>query len=147
MLVLLWEPHDDAWRLQAVGAVAFRCRDAADLEPERPTCGTPEALLEPLRGWSGYAESLRPQPGVMARASDPQSVVFEPDQLLRHDCSAVMPDGLVFSVPECLPDAAFTLEIGARLGADRFQQVSIRFDADGRLLRWDRSSFQPASVS
>ncbi|WP_255476987.1 hypothetical protein [Synechococcus sp. A15-60] len=147
MLVLLWEPHDDAWRLQAVGAVAFRCRDAADLEPERPTCGTPEALLEPLRGWSGYAESLRPQPGVMARASDPQSVVFEPDQLLRHDCSAVMPDGLAFSVPECLPDAAFTLEIGARLGADRFQHVSIRFDADGRLLRWDRSSFQPASVS
>ena len=85
MLVMLWEPRDGAWWLQAVGAVAFRCRDAAALEPERPTCGTPEALLEPVRGWSGQAESLRPQPGVMARVSDPRSVVFEPDQLLRHD--------------------------------------------------------------
>jgi len=147
MLVLLWEPRDGAWWLQAVGAVAFRCRDAADLEPERPTCGTPEALLEPLRGWSGQAESLRPQPGVMARASDPRPVVFEPDQLLRHDCSAVMPDGLVFSAPERLPDSAFTLEIGARLAADRFQRVSIRFDADGGLLQWERSSFQPAPLS
>ena len=147
MLVLLWEPRGNAWRLETVGAVAFRCRDAVDLEPERPTCRTPKALLEPLRGWPGQAELLRPQPGVMSRASDPRSVVFEPEQLLRHDCCAVMPDGLVFSVPECLPDTAFTLEIGARLAVDWFQQVSIRFGADGRLLQWERISFQPAPIS
>ena len=69
--------------------------------------------------------------------------MFEPSQLLNNDCSAVMPDGLVFSVPSDLPSAPFSLEIGGRLGAALFQQISIHFDPSGQLMAWERRCFQP----
>lgn len=147
MLVLLWEPDGASWTLQRVGAVAFRCRHTAELEPERPMCGTPEALLAPLRGWTGTLQSLVPTPGadgqVIASQSGSQSVVFVPEALLRHTCSAVFPDGLVTSVPERLPERAFQLEVGALLAPDLFQQISIRFNAAGQLTCWERRWFQP----
>ena len=145
MLVLIWESVDSRWRLQVVGAVAFRCCNAVDIEAERPRVGTPEALLEPLRGWSGTVERLRPAPGIEAQATEPLPVVFTPESLLCQPCSAVMPDGLVFSVPDQLPDCAFRLEIGGLLGSHLFQQVSILFDAQGRLTTWERRRFQPWS--
>ena len=146
MLVLIWEWLDARWLLQTVGAVAFRCRDATSLEPERPTCGTPEALLEPLRGWQGQCETLQPLPGVSGRITAPVPVVFDPQQVLHQSCSAVMPDGLVFSAPEQLPDQAFQLHIGGLLGSGLFQQISIVFDAAGRLKAWERRRFQPLSA-
>ena len=71
---------------------------------------------------------LKPQAGVNGQAEDAASLVFDPSQLLHNDCSAVMPEGLVFSVPSELPSAPFSLEIGGRLGAALFQQISIHFD-------------------
>ena len=55
----------------------------------------------------------------------------------------MLSDGLVFSVPEQVPEGAFQLQIGARLAADLFQQISILFDAEGRLTAWERRRFQP----
>ena len=144
MLVLIWELEEPSrWCLNAVGAVGFRCRLASTAEPARPMCGTPEELLAPLAGWSGRVERLLPQPGVDGQAEAGETELFRPDQLLRHDCSAVLSDGLVFSVPERLPEGAFQLQIGARLAADLFQQISILFDAEGRLTAWERRRFQP----
>ena len=143
MLVLMWELVDAQWLLQTVGAVAFRCLNATKLESQRPTCGTPETLLQPLRGWPGQCEILHPQSGVNGWITAPVPVVFDPEQLLGPSCSAVMPDGLVFSVPEQLPSRAFRLEVGGLLGTDLFQQISIVLDASGRLNRWERRRFQP----
>jgi hypothetical protein len=52
-----------------------------------------------------------------------------------------MQDGLVFSVPEYLPDGSFRLEIGGLLGVGLFQQLSIVFDANSRLTAWERRRF------
>jgi hypothetical protein len=143
MLVLLWEPLDGRWRLQCVGAVGFRCLNSSDPEPDRPACGTPEALLAPLQGWSGERHTLRPQAGVDGQAEEAASLVFDPSQLLRNDCSAVIADGLVFSVPSEIPEQPFSLEIGGRLGAALFQQLSIHFDGSGELMAWERRRFRP----
>ena len=146
MLVLLWELRDSRWRLQCVGAVGFRCRSSPDPEPDRPACGTPEALLAPVRGWTGERQLLRPQPGVNGQAEDAVPMVFDLRQLLHNDCSAVMPDGLVFSVPSEIPDQPFSLEIGGRLGAQLFQQISIHFDGTGQLKAWERRCFRSVSA-
>ncbi|QNI95889.1 hypothetical protein SynA15127_02834 [Synechococcus sp. A15-127] len=142
MLVLLWEWTDSHWCLHMVGAVAFRCRQSMEIEQVRPVPDSAEALLEPLRGWRGTAEQLRPQQGTGGRVRLLGSTTFAPEQLLRSSCSAVMPDGLVFSVPEELPGGAFQLEIGGLLSAELFQQISIEVDADGRLITWERRRFQ-----
>ena len=86
---------------------------------------------------------LRPQSGVNGKSKDAAPVVFEPSQLLHNDCSAVMPDGLVFSVPSEIPTEPFTLEIGGRLGTETFQQISIHFDASAQLKAWEHKRFQP----
>ncbi|MGB1776402.1 MAG: hypothetical protein ACPHGV_08705 [Synechococcus sp.] len=146
MLVLLWEPDGASWSLQRVGAVAFRCRHAAARDPDRPTCGTPEALLAPLRGWTGTLQSVVPTPGAAGQVTAAQPVVFAPESFLRHPCSAVFPDGLVASIPERLPEGPFQLEIGALLAPDLFQQISIQVNAAGQLTCWERRRFQPPSA-
>lgn len=143
MLVLIWIRSSDQWLLQLVGAVGFRCSNAAKHEPERPTCGTPNALLDPLRGWKGSMQRLIPGVGVELQPSAPRSLQFDPEQLLIHPCSVVMADGLVFSVPEQLPRDDFRLEVGGLLGPELFQQVSILFNASGELTAWERRRFQP----
>ena len=86
---------------------------------------------------------LKPQAGVNGQAEDAASLVFDPSQLLHNDCSAAMPDGLVFSVPSEIPEQPFSLEIGGRLGAVLFQQISIHFDPSGQLMAWERRRFRP----
>lgn len=146
MLVLIWMRSSDQWLLKLAGAVGFRCQDAQIHEPERPTCGTPNALLEPLRGWCGSKQRLIPKVGVHAQASVPEPLQFDPEQLLIHPCSVVMPDGMVFSVPEQLPRGEFRLEVGGLLGPELFQQVSIVFNASGQLAAWERRRFQPDPI-
>ena len=53
-----------------------------------------------------------------------------------------MPDGLVFSVPEHLPEGDFQMEIGGLLAAGLFQQLSIVFDANSCLTAWERRLYQ-----
>ena len=89
--------------------------------------------MAPVQRWSG-------EPGHAAPRR------FDPSQLLHDDCSAVMPDGLVFSVPSELPSAPFGLEIGGCLGDALFQQISIHFDASGQLMGWARRRFRPAAA-
>ena len=60
---------------------------------------------------------------------------------MRYERTAVTQAGLVFSVPEHLPEGAFQLEIGGLLGVGLFQQISILFDADSRLSAWERRRF------
>ena len=146
MLVLLWEALDGRWRLQRIGAVGFRCLNCSDPEPERAACATAEALLAPMQGWRGERQILRPQAGVNGQAATAAPLVFEPSQLLRNDCSAAMPDGLVFSVPSEIPEAPFSLEIGGHLSTELFQQISIHFDASGQLKAWERRRFRPAAA-
>ena len=141
MLVLIWMRSREQWLLQVVGAVAFRCQDSPFQEPERPTCGTLADRLEPVRGWRGSLQRLIPMKGVGNQPSAPEQVQFAPEQLLINSCSAVMPDGLVFSVPESLPTGAFRLEVGCLLGPALFQQLSLLFDAKGELTCWERRRF------
>ena len=141
MLVLIWEPVGTRWRLQLVGTVGFRCRMAPAPEPERPAFRTAEAMLAPLQGCSGVAETFRPQPGCIGQVSTPQPTVFIPDQFMRYERTAVTQAGLIFSVPEYLPEGSFQLEIGGLLGVGLFQQLSILFDANSRLSAWERRRF------
>ena len=126
--------------------MGFRCLNSPDPEPDRPVCRTPEALLAPVQGWSGERQMLRPQAGVNGKPEDAAPMLFDPSQLLHNDCSAVMPDGLVFSVPSEIPNQPFSLEIGGRLGAALFQQISIHFDASSQLMAWERRRFRPAAA-
>ena len=142
MLVLIWEPVGTRWRLQLVGAVGFRCRRASEPVAERPEFSTAEAMLAPLLDWSGETETLRPKAGCIGQVSAPQPTVFVPDQFMRHEKTAVMEAGLIFSVPEYLPDGPFQLEIGGLLDVGLFQQLSIVFDANSRLTAWERRRFQ-----
>ena len=146
MLVLLWEPFDGRWRLQRVGAVGFRCLNSSNPESDRPACETTGALLAPMLGWSGERHTLRPQPGVNGQAENAAPTVFEPSQLLHNDCSAAMPDGLVFSVPSEISEQTFSLEIGGHLSAELFQQISIHFDASGKLRAWERRLFRKGAT-
>ena len=66
MLVLLWKPDGSDWRLNAIGAVAFRCQLSDEKEPARPQPSSIEALLAPLQGCSGVVERLSPNPGYWA---------------------------------------------------------------------------------
>jgi hypothetical protein len=58
-----------------------------------------------------------------------------------HERTAGFVDGLVCSLPEHLPDGAFTLPVGCRLDADHFHLVSHRFDATQRLTAWELRRF------
>ena len=141
MLVLIWEPMGTRWRLQLVGAVDFRCRKTSLAEPERPASTPPEAMLATLEGWSSLAETFQPQPGCIGRVSSLEPSAFVPEHFMRHERTAAMPAGLIFSVPEYLPDGAYQLEIGCLHTVELFQQLSIVFDANGHLTAWERRRF------
>ena len=129
--------------MQVVGAVGFRCQASSFQEPERPPCRSLPELLEPLRGWSGSVQRLIPLAGVDSQPSGSEQVRFVPEELLINPCSAVMPDGLVFSVPERMTSGPFRLEVGCLLSPDLFQQISILFDESGELTCWERKKFTP----
>ena len=141
MLVLIWIRSGEQWLLQVVGAVGFRCQASSFQEPERPPCRSLPELLEPLRGWSGSVQRLIPLAGVDSQPSGSEQVRFVPEELLINPCSAVMPDGLVFSVPERMTSGPFRLEVGCLLSPDLFQQISILFDESGELTCWERKKF------
>ena len=141
MLVLIWEPMGTRWRLQLVGAVDFRCRKTSLAEQERPASTPPEAMLATLKGCSSMAETFQPQPGCIGRVSSLQPSAFVPEHFMRHERTATMPAGLIFSVPEYLPDGAYQLEIGCLHTVELFQQLSIMFDANGHLTAWERRRF------
>ena len=141
MLVLIWEPVGARWRLQLVGAVGFRCRKTSAPEPKRPASMPLKAMLTSLKGWTSEAETFRPQPGCIGQVRAAQPSVFVPEQFMRHEQTAVMPAGLIFSVPEYLPDGAYQLEVGCLHTAGFFQQLSIVFDANGHLTSWERRRF------
>lgn len=143
MLVLIWTFIGTCWRLQVAGAVRFSCATAVLPERQPVKRTTPEALLNSLRGWSGVVERLIPQPGVDGVVRLGDVISFEPDRFLLHPLSTVMPNGLVFSVPEQLPTRSFRLEIGGLLGPVLFQHVSIVFDEKGDLTSWERVLFRP----
>jgi hypothetical protein len=160
MLVLLWgrrEPGGDGaghglpgWQLDAVGAVPFRCHLAAAVEPPRPQ-GPWQELLAEQRGWPGVRERL--QPGVWPSHDPPPEhcAPFDPALFSGREqpgggepLVAGCGDGLVFAVPESLPAGAFSLQVGCRLAAERFDLISIHFGADQRLQAWERRRFSPA---
>ena len=141
MLVLIWEPVGTRWRLQLVGAVGFRCRKTSAPEPKRPVSMPPKAMLTSVEGWTSEAETFRPQPGCIGQVCAAQPSVFVPEQFMRYELTAVMPAGLIFSVPEYLPDGAYQLEVGCLHTAGLFQQLSIVFDANGHLTSWERRRF------
>jgi len=144
MLVLLWgrsEGATAAWRLDAVGAVPFRCSLSPNPEPPRP-CPSAAALLEQARGWPGQLESL--EPGAWPE-HDPTPIPcgrFDPEAFACHPLTAAFADGLVCSVPELLPSGAFALQVGCLLSPQHFTQVSLLFDAQQQLSRWELRRFQ-----
>ena len=98
-------------------------------------------MLATLEGWSSLAETFQPQPGCIGRVSSLQPSAFVPEHFMRHERTAAMPGGLIFSVPEYLPDGAYQLEIGCLHTVELFQQLSIVFDANGHLTAWERRRF------
>ena len=143
MLVLLWKPDGSDWRLNAIGAVAFRCQLSEDKEPARPQPSSIEALLAPLHGCSGVIERFLPHPGLSGQPSVPEPITWDPQPFLQSEVGGVFADGLVCGVPERLPSAGFRLEVGC-LQPSRFQQLSIVFDDQRRLQCWERRAFSIA---
>ena len=102
MLVLLWKPDGSEWRLNAIGAVAFRCQLSEEQEPSRLQPSSIEALLAPLQGCSGVIERFEPQPGVAGQASEPEPISWDPQPFLEAEVHGVFADGLVCGVPEAV---------------------------------------------
>ena len=75
MLVLLWKQDGCDWRLNAIGAVAFRCQLSKELEPSRRQANSMSALLKPLDGCSGVVERFNPFSGVAGLSSAPDSTL------------------------------------------------------------------------
>ena len=153
MLVLLWGRRDDCrsveaeaaacrWRLDAVGAVAFRCSLGERPDPPRPAPGDVATLLEALRGWPGEIETLVPGDWPAEPPPPQPCEPFAPEAFAAHPLTAAFADGLVCSVPEWLPAGPFRLEVGCRTAPDAFQQLSLHIDANGRLSRWERRRFR-----
>ena len=146
MLVLLWGRTDaNHWRLNAVGAVPFRCSMSPNPEPPRSTPG-PSELLEQVRGWPGLCESL--EPGAWpAEAPTPEPCApFAPEAFATAGAlTAAFADGLVCSVPELLPAGAFALHVGCLLSPHQFTQVSLLFDNSQQLSRWELRRFEAPS--
>ncbi|MEB3263110.1 MAG: hypothetical protein VKJ66_01925 [Synechococcus sp.] len=142
MLVLLYGPRVGEtgvrWWLDAVAAVPFRCRQHHGREdPPRPSAADWQPLLAEQEGWSGQLERLEPH---RWPEGDPEPRPCEPfsaSAFATQPLTAGFADGLVCSVPERLPTAAFTLQVGCRLGPDRFHQVSLVFDAEQCLRAWE----------
>lgn len=148
MLVLLYAPLAPApaggplWQLQSLGVVPFRCTLAPEPDPPRPAASDWRALLAEQEGWPGELERL--EPGHWP-AADPQPrpcSPFHSTQFSGHDLSAGFADGLVCSVPETLPAGAFALQVGCRLDAEHFQQVSLHYDSQQQLTAWELRRFQ-----
>ena len=146
MLVLLWKPDGSDWRLNAIGAVAFRCQLSEDKEQARPQPSSIEALLAPLEGCSGVIERFHPQPGLSGQPSAPEPIGWDPQPFLQAEVRGAFADGLVCGVPERLPGAGFRLEVGC-LQPSRFQQLSIVFDDQRRLQCWERRLFTASPES
>lgn len=146
MLVLLWSRCLQAermrWRLDAVGAVAFRCQQGAEPDPPRPTPLSAAELLEEQRGWSGSLETLVPLQWPQQSPAPVPAEPYAPEAFAIHPLTAAFADGLVCSVPEQLPEGAFSLQVGCRIAPDRFQQLSLRIGGDGRLSCWELRRFQ-----
>jgi hypothetical protein len=131
------------WRLDSLAAVAFRCALSAPPDPPRAQLPVAQELLEQQRGWPGVQEVL--VAGEWPADPPPAQPCggFQPERFVqRGGLTAGFADGLVCSVPEWLPQGAFRLEVGCRVGAAMFQQLSLRIDAAGRLLQWQRRCFQ-----
>lgn len=145
MLVLLWgrrgEEGSARWRLDALGAVAFRDSLADPPDPARPDRGDALALLESQRGWSGSLETLVPQRWPVDPPPPSPCAPFDPQAFAIHPLTAAFADGLVCSLPEWLPQGAFTLQVGCRLTPERFDQLSLQLDGAGRLSAWQRRRF------
>lgn len=145
MLVLLYAPLPTAqgprWQLDAVAAVPFRCQLAGPLDPPRPAATDWRRLLAEQQGWEGSLQRLEPGawPG-----EDRESLgcpPFRSADFARHQLTAGFADGLVCSLPEVLPAGEFVLEVGCRLDAGRFHQLSLRFNAAQRLTAWELRRF------
>lgn len=146
MLVLLWgrrdSPEGCRWRLDALGAVAFRDSLADPPDPARPDPGEALALLDSQRGWAGSLETLVPHQWPADPPAPQPCAPFDPEAFGRYPLTAAFADGLVCSLPEWLPQGAFTLQVGCRLASDRFDQLSLQVDGQGQLTAWERRSFR-----
>ena len=140
MLVLLWKQDGCDWRLNAIGAVAFRCQLSKEIEPSRRQANSMSALLKPLDGCSGVVERFNPFSGVAGLSSAPEFVQWDPEPFLQAELQGVFNDGLACGVPERLPNGGFRLEVGC-LQPSHFQQLRIDFDEHHRLRWWERLLF------
>jgi hypothetical protein len=132
--------------------VPFRCSLSGAVEPPRPQRPWQD-LLDEQRGWPGVLERL--QPGAWPNHDplpepcdpfDPALFHQEPPQAGQQLVAGCV-DGLVFAVPETLPAAGFSLQVGCRLAPQRFDLISIHFGADQRLECWERRRFSAAAGS
>ena len=146
MLIALWLPHVTAteteWRLDQLAITPFRCTLAV-VDPPRAPAGDAMAALQRMEGWSGQLERL--EPGIPAGVGeDPRPCsAFRVEDFARHPLTAGFEDGLVASLPEVLPSAAFRLEVGALLEPGHFTRVSVLFDGRGELTAWERRQYSP----
>jgi len=146
MLVLLYGPVGSGeslrWRLDAVGAVAFRCSLTATADPPRSAVGDWKSVLAEQEGWPGTLEVLNPGIWPDDIPTAEPCAPFRLDDFALHERTAGFVDGLVCSLPEQLPGGAFLLQLGCRFEADHFNQVSLRFDAAQRLSAWELRRFR-----
>ncbi len=146
MLVLLYAPLDSrdqrSWLLDAVGVVAFRCALSNPADPARPAAAAWQSVLAEQEGWPGTLESLTPGAWPCEDPQPQPCAPFRAADFACHGLTAGFADGLLCSLPEQLPAGAFVLQVGCRLNADHFHQVSLRFDAAQRLRAWELRRFR-----
>lgn len=121
-----------------------------------------QMLLDEQKGWTGgTCESMAPlvheisevpplkgsEPGERCRPDSPVTACdpSRPESLLRHDCSAALADGLVFSVLRQLHmSGGFQMLVGCRLNQHAYAQLAIYFSDQQTLERWELYRFRPS---
>jgi hypothetical protein len=115
---------------------------APEPDPPRPAASDWPALLGEQEGWPGELERLEPMRWPAVDPAPQPCEPFRSSRFSRNTLTAGFDDGLVCSLPDQLPQGAFELQVGCRLDADHFRQVSLIYDTQQRLTAWELRRFR-----
>ena len=143
MLIALYQRREDqSMVLQSIAATPFRCKRAL-IDPVRPKPDSMHDVFQAITGWPGIEQELRPGQGSENSTQGKSIAGFDAVSFRKYDINGCFLDGLLCSLPECLPEGAFDLNFGCLLNANSFVHLIIGYDGSHQLVSWVERRYQP----
>jgi hypothetical protein len=100
-------------------------------------------ILDFVSGWRGSRMSFSPQTPPSEQAVD--CGMFDQSPFLSSTFTASLEGGLVLAVPDIIDTVSrpFEMRFGCLQSSELFKQVTISFDAAGRLAQWTYDAYSP----